>query len=85
MPSKTILKKRLAFRESALEKLYDAYESIASGKVKSYQIDDRTLTKLDLQALGEEIRALENEIDALENALSGARARKAYAVVPRGW
>ena len=85
MPSKTIIKRRIAFRESALEKLYDAYESLVSGKVKSYQIDDRSLTRLDLSALAEEIRQLEDELDALEGLLNGQRARRAYAVLPRDW
>lgn len=85
MPSKTIIKRRIAFRESALEKLYDAYTSLVTGKVKSYQIDDRSLTRLDLSALAEEIRELEDELDALEQLLNGQRARRAYAVLPRDW
>ena len=46
MASKTIIEKRLAFREKALEKLYDAYTALVDGGVKSYMIDDRQLTRL---------------------------------------
>ena len=85
MPSVTIIKRRIAFRESALEKLYDAYEALVEGRVKSYQIDDRTLTRLDLNALSEEIAKLESELDELESELAGNRPRRAYAVLPRDW
>lgn len=85
MTSKTVIEKRLAFREQSLEHLYDAYLALVEGKVKSYQIDDRTLTRLDLSALAEEIRTTESEVDELEALLSGKHARKAYAVIPRDW
>lgn len=85
MASKTTLRRRLAFRESALEELYTAYTAILKGKVKSYQIDDRTLTRLDLPALYDEIVEMENEIDGLEAQLNGGSARRAYAVVPSDW
>lgn len=85
MASLTIIKRRIAFRESALEKLYDAYEQLVAGKVKSYQIDDRTLTRLDLPALSEEISKLEGELDELEEMAAGSRRRRAYAVLPRDW
>lgn len=85
MASKTFIQKKLAFREDALAALYDAYTAIARGKVKSYQMDDRTLTKLDLPALYEEIKAMEDEINELSQELNGTAARKAYAVIPRNW
>lgn len=85
MASKTFIQKKLAFREDTLAALYDAYTAIARGKVKSYQMDDRTLTKLDLPALYEEIKAMEDEINELSQELNGTAARKAYAVIPRDW
>ena len=36
MASRIIIEKRLAFREAALEKLYDAYTALVDGGVKSY-------------------------------------------------
>lgn len=56
MASRIIIEKRLAFREAALEKLYDAYTALVDGGVKSYMIDDRQLTRFDLPALSEEIK-----------------------------
>ena len=85
MASKVTIKKRLAFRERALDRLYDAYEALLKGGVKSYMIDDRQLTRLDLPALAEEIREMENEIDALTAQLAGAKGRRAFGVLPRDW
>lgn len=85
MASKTILQKRLAFREKALEKLYDAYTALVDGGVKSYMIDDRKLTRFDLPALSEEIKTMESEIDDLTAELNGKKRRKAFGVIPRDW
>lgn len=85
MASKTILEKRLAFREKALEKLYDAYTVLVDGGAKAYMIDDRQLTRLDLPALSEEIEKAEAEIDALTAELSGKKRRKMFGVIPRDW
>ena len=35
MASRTIIEKRLAFREKSLERLYDAYTALVEGGVKS--------------------------------------------------
>ena len=85
MASKTILEKRLTFRTTAREKLYDAYTALVDGGVKSYMIDDRQLTRFDLPALSEEIKTMESEIDALEAELAGKKRRKAFGVIPRDW
>lgn len=82
---KEIIQKRIAFRQRALDKLYDAYEAIASGRVKSYMIDDRQLTNHNLDELSEEIRTLENEINELEALLDGSGRRKAVGVIPMDW
>ena len=85
MASRVIIEKRLAFREKALERLYDAYTALVDGGVKSYMIDDRQLTRLDLPSLSEEIKQMENEIDQLTTELNGAKRRKAFGVIPRDW
>lgn len=79
------IRKKLAFRNRVLDKLYDAYEAIASGRVKSYMIDDRQLTNHDLDDLSDEIRKVEEEIDELEALLDGSGRRKAVGVIPRDW
>lgn len=85
MASRVIIEKRLAFRERALEKLYDAYEKLVDGGVKSYMIDDRQLTRFDIPALAEEIKTMENEIDELTSELNGSKRRRAFGVLPRDW
>lgn len=83
--SKTLIEKRITFKEDALEKLYDAYLALVNGQVKSYTIDDRQLTRLDLTALRDEIKQMESELDELNNLLNGKHPRKAFGIVPRDW
>lgn len=85
MASKSVLRERKAFRESALKKLYAAYEALVVGGVKQYMIDDRQLTKFDIPVLKDEIAKMEREIDALEAAITGTGNRKAVGVIPRDW
>ena len=77
------IKKRLEFRQAALDELYTAYTALAKGQVQSYTIGSRSLTKFDLTKLMEEIKELEKEIDILESQVSGRKPRKAIGVVPR--
>ena len=81
----TELQERRDFRKVVLSNLRVAYINLVRGGVKSYMIDDRQLTRLDLPELKKEIKELEDEIDALDAAISGKRPRKAFAVVPRDW
>ena len=85
MPDMTELRERRDFRKAVLSRLRVAYLKLVEGGVKSYMIDDRQLTRLDLPELKKEIKELEDEIDALDAAISGKRPRKAFAVVPRDW
>jgi len=82
---KTEIRARLAFRRAALEKLRAAYLALVDGGVKNYTIDDRQLTRLDLDKLKKEIRDAEDELDELEALLAGGKRRRAFAVVPRDW
>jgi hypothetical protein len=79
------IRKRITYYEGLLDKLYPAYEALVSGGVQSYTIDDRTLTRLDLKVLGEEIERTEQKLEDLEALLDGGKARKAVAVVPHDW
>lgn len=85
MADRAELQARLEFRKTALAQLREAYLALVSGGVKSYTIDDRTLTKFDIHRLKKEIADMENEVDALESMLNGKKARKAFGVVPRDW
>ena len=79
------IEKKLAFRRRMLDRLYETYEAIVSGRVKSYMIDDRQLTNIDIDDIAAEIRKLEEEIEELEALLDGGGRRKAVGVIPMNW
>lgn len=83
MASKTVILKRLEIKTAQLEEAYKAYTELLSGRVKSYTIGSRSLTRFDLSQLEETIDNLENEIDSLEEQLRSGKKRKAIGVVPR--
>jgi hypothetical protein len=85
MRNKTEITARLAFWRDALAKLQAAYLALLDGGVKSYTIDDRQLTKLDIPDLLKQIKAAEKMINELEALLRGQGRRKAVGVVPRDW
>ena len=83
MATRKEIQARIIFRKEALALLYDAYKQLSSGGVKSYMIDDRTLTRYNLPDILEQIKELEAEIDDLQGQLDGGlRARRAFGVVP---
>lgn len=81
----TELKARLAFWTSALEKKRTAYLALLDGGVKSYTIDDRSLTRFDLDTLSKEIKEDERKVDELTAMVQGRKPRKAVGIVPRNW
>jgi hypothetical protein len=85
MIDRTELKARLEFRKAALKKLREAYLALVDGGVKSYTIDDRELTRLDLDDLKDEIEDAEKKVDELTAMLEGRKPRKTVGVVPRDW
>ena len=85
MADMTDVKIRLNFWRSAYEKLTTAYTALVDGRVKSYTIDDRQLTRFDLGTLKDEIEEAEQKIDELTALLNGRRPRKAFGVIPRDW
>lgn len=85
MANRTEIKARLEFWREALTKLRKAYLALLDGGVKSYSIDDRTLTRFDLPELQDKIEEAERKVDELEALLNGGRARKSFAILPRDW
>ena len=81
----TELQTRLTFWKSALEKKRSAYLALIDGGVKSYTIDDRSLTRFDLNILSDEIKEAERKVDELTAMVGGRKPRKAFGVVPRNW
>lgn len=68
-----------------IDKLLDAQIKLTEGGVKSYTIDDRSLTRFDLDGIALEIdRAIKKkaEFDAI---IEGRKPRKAVAIVPRDY
>ena len=82
---KATVAQRLEYWRNQLGKLMDAYTALISGGVKSYTIDDRTLTKFDLASLKRAINDAETKVDEYEALLSGMAPRRAFGVVPRDW
>lgn len=85
MADKTIIRKRLAYWEGVYEKLQAAYLALVEGGVKSYTIDDRSVTKFDIPNLLQQMEEIEEKIDELTAALEGKRPRKAFGIIPRDW
>lgn len=85
MASREELNIRLKFHRAAAEKLRAAYIALVDGGVQSYSIGSRSLTRLDISKIMEEILQHEKEADALEEVIRGGKRRKAVGVVPRDW
>lgn len=64
-------------------KLTDAKLSLLDGGVKSYTIDDRSLTRFDLDSLTAEIDDAVRKQAEYAAILSGRNPRKAVGAVPR--
>ena len=84
MDRATIMKRK-RYWEEQLGKLMDAYTALVSGGVKSYTIDDRTLTKFDIASLKRAINDAETKVDEYEALLSGMSPRRAFGILPRDW
>lgn len=85
MADMTEIKARLEFWGAALTKKRTAYLALLDGGAKSYSIDDRQLTRFDLDTLSKEIREAERTVDELTAMAAGKRPRKAFGIVPRSW
>ncbi len=82
---KTVIKTRLEYWQNIYTKLQEAYIAMIEGKVKSYTIDDRSLTYHSLSELMDAMEEAEDKIDELEAALAGNKPRRAVGVLPRDW
>lgn len=85
MASKKELQERLEFRRAALASARSAYIGLLDGRVKSYAIGGRNLTRFDLDELSETISKLEKEVSELESRVNGKPRRRAVGVVMRDW
>ena len=84
MTTETI-RKRLTYWEETYDYLTSCYQELIKGGVQSYEIDDRALTRFNIQNLRKAIQEAEQMIDKYENMLNGRKPRKIMAIVPRDW
>lgn len=82
---RTMIEKRLKFHTERLDNLYAAYNALVNSRAKSYRLDDRELTRFDLDTLSDEIEDAERKVEELTALLNGRSARKAFGVIPRDW
>ena len=82
---KATVQERLTYWRAQLGKLMDAYAALISGGVKSYQIDDRQLTRFDIPSLRKAIDDAEEKVDEYESLLDRMKPRKAFSILPRDW
>jgi len=85
MTTKIVIEQRLEFWRTVYEKYKAAYIALIDGGVKNYMIDDRSLTKWDLDEVEKQLEKAEQKIDELEGLLAGGGRRKTVGVVPRDW
>lgn len=79
------LKKRLEFKENCLLAAQEAYMALLSGRTQSYTIGNRSLTRLDLSKLKEEITSLEKDVDSLVAQINSGAPRKTVGVILRDY
>ena len=83
--TKMEMQEKLSFHKAALSSLRAAYLALADGGVQAYTIGSRSLTKLDLTKIREEMKTHEKAINDLTDALAGHRRRRAVGIVPCDW
>lgn len=85
MISKTQARAMYEYYDRLIGKLMDAKMALLDGGVKSYTIDDRSLTRFDLDKLTTEIDQAVIKRAEYEALMNGRSPRKAVAVVPRDY
>lgn len=84
--NRATIQERLEYWKSVLGKLMDAYVALVEGGVKSYQVDDRQLTRFDIPSLKKAINDAEDKVDEYEALLkNNGRSRKMFGILPRDW
>lgn len=71
------------YYDNLIDKLTTAKLSLLEGGVKSYTIDDRTLTKFDIDKLDAALDDAIKKRSEMEALMNGRRPRKAVAIIPR--
>lgn len=83
MISKNEAKVLYEYYNGLINKLVEAKLKLVEGGVKSYTIDDRSLTRFDIDKLGSEIEDAVNKRAMYAAIMNGKAVRKAVGIVPR--
>ena len=78
---RTMIEKRLKFHTERLDNLYAAYNALVNSRAKSYRLDDRELTRFDLDTLSDEIEDAERKVEELTALLNGQSAATRIGIV----
>lgn len=82
---KDLILERLTYWRGVYEKLQKAYIALIEGGAKNYMIDDRSVTKWDLNKIAALMDDAEEKIDEYEALLAGSGRRKSVGVIIRDW
>ena len=76
-------KKLYEYYDKLIDKLTAAKLALIEGGVTSYTIDNRSLTRFDIDTLSSEIEAAVKKRDEYRARMNGAHARRAFGIIPR--
>ncbi len=71
------------YYSALVDKLLKAKLALVDGGVKSYTIDDRSLTRFDIDKLTDELEDAIRKRDEYEALMNGGTSRRAVGFVPR--
>ena len=83
MITKTQAKILYEHYDKMVTKLTEAQVALISGSVKSYKIDDREITRFDLDKLSEQLDAAIIKRAEYMELMNGGKSRRAVGVIPR--
>ncbi len=83
MISKNEAKALYEYYDKLISRLTEAKLKLIDGGVKSYTIDDRSLTRFDMDKISAEIDDAVNKRAVYKAIMNGKSPRKAVGVIPR--
>lgn len=73
------------YYSALVDKLMAAKLALVDGGVKSYTIDDRSLTRFDIDKLTDELDDAIRKRDEYAAIMNGGTSRRAVGFIPRDW
>ncbi len=71
------------YYDKLITKLTEAKLALVKGGVKSYTVDDRSLTRFDIDKLSKEIDEAVNKRAEYKAIMNGKKPRRAVGIIPR--